>query len=112
MIVDISLDCVGSQRPLSRTLVRIPRPLSLIFPYSRWVMRVLIRFQNCVVSDGRVWGLFVPLPPGVLTGFIQEANISLEAGLGRIVFHIAVLVLFHSRNHRTVIPFPPSLRPT
>ena len=95
MFVDISLDCVVSQRPLCGTLFRLPRPLSLIFPYSRWVMRVLIRFQNGVVSDGRVWGLFVPLPPGVLTGFIQEANISLEACVGRIVFHIAVLVVFH-----------------
>ena len=29
-----------------------------------------------VVSDVRVLGLFVPLPPAVLTGFSQEANIS------------------------------------
>ena len=34
-----------------------------------------------VVSDGRVLGLFVPLPPAVLTGFPQGANISLEGVL-------------------------------
>ena len=43
MIVDISLDCVVSQRPLWGTLVRLPRPLSLMFPYSRRVMIVLRR---------------------------------------------------------------------
>ena len=50
-----------------------------------------------VVSDGRVLGLFVPLPPAVLTGFPQGANISLEAGVGRIVFLSAVFVVFQSR---------------
>ena len=35
-----------------------------------------------VVSDGRVLGLFVPLPPAVLTGFPQGASISLEVGFG------------------------------
>ena len=48
-----------------------------------------------VVSDGRVWGLFVPLPPAVLTGYPQGANVSLEAGFGRIVFLSAVFVVFH-----------------
>ena len=65
MIVDISLDCVGSQRPLWVPLVRLPGPLSLIFPYSRRVMIVLRRSLYGVVSDGRVLGLFVPLPPAV-----------------------------------------------
>ena len=49
-----------------------------------------------VVSDGRVLGLFVPLPPAVLTGFPQGTNISWEAGFGRIVFLSAVFVVFHS----------------
>ena len=49
-----------------------------------------------VVSDGRVLGLFVRLPPPVLTGFPQGANISSEAGFGRIVFLSAVFVVFHS----------------
>ena len=78
MIVDISLDCVGSERPLWGTLVRLPRPLSLMFPYSRRVMAVLRRSLYGVVSDGRVLGLFVPLPPAVLTGFPQGAQISLD----------------------------------
>ena len=95
MIVDISLHCVGSQRPLWGTLVRLPGPLSLMFPYIRTVMTVLRRSLYGVVSDGRVLGLFVPLPPAVLTGFTQGANISEEAGFGRIVFLSAVLIVFH-----------------
>ena len=112
MIVDISLDCVGSQRPLWGTLVRLPRPLSLMFPHSRRVMIVLRRSLYGVVSDGRVLGLFVPLPPAVLTGFPQGASISLEEGFGRIVFLSAVFVVFHSRYQSTLIPVPPSIRPS
>ena len=72
MIVDISLDCVGSQRPLWGILVRFPRPRSLNFPYSRRVMIVLRRSLYGVVSDGRVLGLFVSLPPAVLQDFPRE----------------------------------------
>ena len=88
MIVDISLDCVGSQRPLWGTLVSLPRPLSLMFPHSERVMIVLRRSLYGVVSDGRVLGLSVPLPPAVLTGFPQGANISLEPGFGRLSFSV------------------------
>ena len=112
MIVDISLDCGVSQRPLWGTLVRLPRPLSLMFPYSRRVMIVLRRSLYGVVSDGRVLGLFVPLPTAVLTGFPQGANISLEAGFGRIVFLSAVFVVFHSCYQCTLIPVSPSIRPS
>ena len=65
-----------------------------------------------LVSDGRVLGLFVPLPPAVLTGFPQGVNISLEAGLGRFVFLSAVFVVFHSRYRSTLIPVPPTIRPS
>ena len=65
-----------------------------------------------VVSDGRVLGLFVPMLLAVLTGFPQEANSSLEAAVGRIVFLSAVFVVFHSRYQSTLIPVPPSIRPT
>ena len=65
-----------------------------------------------VVSDGRVLGLFVPLPPAVLTGFPQGASILSEAGFGRIVFLSAVFVVFHSRKKSTLIPVPPSVRPS
>ena len=58
-----------------------------------------------VVSDGRVLVLFVPLLPAVLTGFPQGANISLEAGFGRIVFLSAVFVVFHSQKESTLIFF-------
>ena len=112
MIVDISLDCVVSQRPLWGTLVRLPRPLSLMFPYSRRVIIVLRRSLYGVVCDGRVLGLFVPLPPAVLTGYPQGTNISLEAGFGRIVFLSVVFVVFHSRYKSTLIPVPPSIRPS
>ena len=72
MIVDISLNCVGSQRPLWGTLLKLPWTLSLMFPYSRRVMIVLRRSLYGAVSDGHVLGLFVPLPPAVLTGFPRE----------------------------------------
>ena len=65
-----------------------------------------------VVSDGRVLGLFVPMPPAVLTGFSQGASISLEAGFGRIAFLSALIVVFHSRYQSTLIPVPPSIRPS
>ena len=54
MIVDITLHCVVSQRPLWGTLIRLPRPLSLMFPYSRRVMIVLRRSLYGVVSDRRI----------------------------------------------------------
>ena len=112
MIVDISLDCVGSQRPLWGTLVRLPRPHSLMCPYSLRVMILLRRSLYGVVSDGRVLGLFVPLPPKVLTGFPQGARISLEVDFVRIVFLSAVFVVFHSRYQSTLIPDPPSISPS
>ena len=76
------------------------------------VMIVLIRSLYGVVSEGRVLGLFVPLPPAVLTGFPQGANILLEAGFGRTVALSAVFVVFHSRYQSTLIPVPPSIRPS
>ena len=88
---------------------------STTFPhvsYSRRVMIVLRRSLYGVFSDGRVLGLFVPLPPAVLTGFPQGANISLDGGFGRIVFLSAVFVVFHSRYQSTLIPVPPSIRPS
>ena len=111
MFVDISLDCVVSQRPLWGTLVRLPLPVSLMFPYSRREMIVLRRSLHGVVSDGHVFGLFVPLPPAVLIGCTQEANISLEAAVGRMVFLSAVFVMFHSWYQSTLIAVPPSIRP-
>ena len=112
MIVDISLHCVGSQRPQWGTLVRGLLPLSLMFPYSRRVKIVLRRSLYGVVSDGRVLGLFVSLPRAVLTGFPQGANIALEAGFGRIVFLSAVFVVFHSLYRRPLIPVPPTISPS
>ena len=88
MIVDISLDCVVSQRPLCGTLISLQRPLSLMVPYSRRVMIVLRRSLYGVVSDGLLLGLFVALPPAVLTGFPQGASISLEAGLAKFCFSV------------------------
>ena len=74
---------------------------------------MLRRSQDGVVSDGRVLGFFVPLPPAVLTGFPQGAGISLEAVFGRIVFlKSAVCVVFHSQYQSTLIPVPPYLRPS
>ena len=86
--------------------------ISLLFRYSRRVMIVLRRSLYGVVSEGRVLGLFVPLPPAVLTGFHQGESISLEAGFGRIVFLSAEFVMFHSWYQITLIPVPPSIRPS
>ena len=112
MLVDMSLDCVVSQTPLYGTLVSLLRPLSLMVPYSRRVMIVLRRSLYLFDSDGRVLGLFFPLPRAVLTGIPQGANISLEAGFGRIVFLSAVFVVFHSRYQSPLIPVLPSIRPS
>ena len=101
-----------SQRPLWGTLLRLPRPLSLMFHDSRRVMIVLRRSLYGVVSDGRVLGLFVPLPPAVLTAFPQGTNILLEAGFGRIAFLSAVFVVFHSWYQSTLIPVPLSISPS
>ena len=109
MFVDISLDCAVSPRPLYGTLVRLPRPLSLMFPYSRRLMIVLRRYPYGVLSDGHVFGLFIPLPPADLIGFTQETNISLEAAVGQILFLSAAFVVFHSRYQSTLILVPPSI---
>ena len=86
MFVDNSLDCVVSQRPLFGTLIRLPRPLSLMIPYSRRMMIVLTRPLHSVVSDRNGLGIFVSLPPAVLMGFAHEANIALEACLDKFCF--------------------------
>ena len=54
-----------------------------------------------VVSDGRVLGLFVPLPPAVLTGFPQGASISLEAGFAELSFSVLCSSCF---THATKAP--------
>ena len=111
MFVDISLDCVGSQRPLCGTLIRLPWQLSLMFPYSRRMMIDLRWSLSSAVSDGHVFGLFFPLPPAVLIGYTQEANILLDACFGQIFFLSAVFVVFNSRYQSTLVPVPPSIRP-
>ena len=71
---------------------------------------MLRRSLYCVVSDGRVLGLLVPLPQAVLTGFPHGASISLEAGFGLIMFLSAVFAIFHSQNQSTLILVPTSIR--
>ena len=82
MFVDISLNCVVSQRPLCGTLVRVWPPLSLMIPYSQRVMKVLRHCLYDVVSDGHVLGFFDSLQAALLIGFPQEANIFLDAAIG------------------------------
>ena len=55
MLVDISLDCVVSQRPLYGTLVGFLRTLSLLCPYSRRMMIVLRRSLYCVFLTSIIW---------------------------------------------------------
>ena len=97
MFVDISLDCVVSQRPLCGTLVRLPWTLSLMIPYS-CTMIVLRRPLHSVVSDRNSLGIFVPLPPAVLMGFTNEANIVLEAGLAKFCFSVLCWSCFTHGN--------------
>ena len=98
MFVDISLDCQLSQRPLCGTLVRLPWTLSLVIPYSRRMMIVLRRPLHSVVCDRNDLGIFVPLPPAVLMGFTNEANIVLEAGLGKFCFSLLCWSCFTHGN--------------
>ena len=63
------------------------------------------------VSEAHIFGLFVPLPPAVMIGFTQEANILLEVAVVQIVFLSAAFVVFHSRYKSTLITVPPSIRP-
>ena len=65
MFVDISLNWVVSQRPLVGTLVKLPRPLSVMDPYSRRLIIELRQALHGVFSDGLAFGLFVPLPQEV-----------------------------------------------
>ena len=83
-----------------------------IFPHvslSRRVMIVLRRSLYGVVSDGRVLGLFLILPPPFLIGFDQEAIISLEAGFGLIMFPVLCLPFF-TQYQSTWILVPTSMR--
>ena len=83
----------------------------LMFPYARRTMLVLRLSQYGVVSDGCVFGLFVPVPWPVLIGFTQEAKISLVVCFGQILFLSVLFVEFHSPNQGTLIPVPPSISP-
>ena len=101
MPVDISLDCVGSQRHLWDTLIRLPRPLPLMFPNSRRVMIVLRRSLYCVVSVGQVFGLFVELPTAVLTGFPQGTTFLWKRVLAELSFSVLCSSCF---THGTKAP--------
>ena len=111
MIVDISLDCVVSQRPLWGTLGRLPRPISLIFPYSRSVMILLRRPVHSVVSarnDRHFRSIATSSFDRIYPGIIHFV----ELAVGQIYFLSAVFVEFHSRYQSTLIPVPPSIRPS
>ena len=61
------------------------------------------------VSDGRVLGFFIPLPPAVLTGIPRKQTFRWKRVLAE--FLSAVFFGFHSRYQSTLIPVPPSIRP-
>ena len=61
------------------------------FPHVSLFTKVFVRAKTTlygVDSDRNGLGLFVPLPPAVLTGFPQGANISLEAVLAELSFSV------------------------
>ena len=112
MFIDISLDCAVSQRPLYGTLVRVSRQLSLMFPYSRRMIIVLRRSPYGVFLTDMFFGLFVPLPPD-FDRISPGSKHFVGSGFYRIVFlKSAVCVVFHSRYQSTLIPVPPSIRPS
>ena len=49
---------------------------------------MLIRSLYGVVSDGRVLGLFVPLPPAVSTGFPREQTFRWKRVLAELSFSV------------------------
>ena len=53
---------------------------------------------HSVVSDRNGLGIFVPLPPAVLMGFPNEANIELEAGLVKFCFSVLCSSCFTHGN--------------
>ena len=101
MFVDISLDCVEPQRPLCGTLVRVPRPLSLIFHYKRRVMTVQRWSLHGVVSDGHIFGLFVSLPPAVLIRFPRKETFRCKQLLAKLCFSVLCASCF---SHGTKAP--------
>ena len=58
------------------------------------VMIVLRRSLYGVVSDGRVLGLSVPLPPAVLTGFPKEQTFRRKRVLAELSFSVLCLSCF------------------
>ena len=72
--------------------------LSLMFPYLRRMMIVLSRPLHSVVSDRNGLGIFVPLPPAILMAFTHEANIALEACLGKFCFSVLCWSCFTHGN--------------
>ena len=99
---------------VSETIMWLSRQASLNnlthVSLTRRMTIVLRRSLYVVVSDGQIFGLFVPLPPPVLIRFTQEGNISLVAGFGHILFLTAVFVVY-SRYQCTLNSVPPSIRP-
>ena len=88
MIVDISLDCVGSHRPLWGTLLRVQRLLTLMFPYSRGVMIVLRRSLYGVASDGRVLGLSFGCRQQFCQDFPREQTFRWKRVLAELCFSV------------------------
>ena len=84
---------MGHSRQVPSTFLR--------FPYPRRVMIVLRRSLYGVVSDGRVLGLFVPLPPAVLTGFPREQTFRLKRDLAELSFSVLCSSCF---THGTKAP--------
>ena len=53
------------------------------------------------VSDGHIFGLFIPLPPAFLIGSTQEENISMEGAVGQFCFSVLCSLSF---THGTKAP--------
>ena len=111
IIVDISLDCAGSDTSMGHSRQASATTFPHVSPLAKGDNIAKTVPVRCF-SDGRVFSVFVPLPPAILTGFPQGASISWEAGYTEFSLKSAVFVVFHSRYQSTLIPVPPSKRPS
>ena len=101
MIIDISLDCVASQGPL---LGHSRQASATTFPHVSLFSKGDDSAKTVPVEcllDGHVFGLFVPLPPAVLTGFPQGTSFRWKRVLAELSFSVLCSSCF---THGTKAP--------
>ena len=85
-----------SQRALCGTLVRLPWTLSLMFPYSRRMMLVLMATAQCCFWQ-KCFRHFRSIATSRFDGIYRWSKHCIGGWFGQILFLSAVLIVFHSR---------------